>query len=167
MFTNRVKPTSAVVHHEPGVPPGWPSRTTKPTIKEGAVFNLTQSDLNQIEPEGALVGVNGQMPNKGFVDWVLNAIGFTTTPKPLGIIAPKDCPKCGECLNFCFAPLLIFVFCLECGITYKHNRIVGGVETQVNAYPWMTALMYNGRFYCGASVISNKYLITAAHCVNR
>lgn len=53
-----------------------------------------------------------------------------------------------------------------CGLTYKHNRIVGGQETQVNEYVWMTVLKYGDRFYCGASVINNKYLLTAAHCVN-
>lgn len=58
------------------------------------------------------------------------------------------------------------IYFSACGQTYKHTRIVGGVETQVNEYPWMVYLTYNGRFYCGASVINNKYLLTAAHCVS-
>lgn len=57
-------------------------------------------------------------------------------------------------------------FLPACGQVFKHKRIVGGVETVINGYPWMTALMYNNRFYCGGSLINNKYVLTAAHCVN-
>ena len=53
----------------------------------------------------------------------------------------------------------------ECGLTNKHHRIVGGQETEVNQYPWMAQLLYSGRFYCGASLINTKYLLTASHCV--
>ncbi|XP_017776654.1 PREDICTED: trypsin-1-like [Nicrophorus vespilloides] len=108
----------------------------------------------------SLLGNSGQVqnqePNKGVVDWVLGLVGIQTggnnnnppTKPPNKPVEPK---LCGDC---------------ACGVTFKQTRIVGGVETQVNAYPWMTILSYNGRFYCGASVINNKYLLTATHCVN-
>lgn len=54
----------------------------------------------------------------------------------------------------------------ECGIINTKNRIVGGEETQVNQYPWMALLLYSGRFYCGASLINDRYVLTAAHCVS-
>ncbi|XP_043679848.1 transmembrane protease serine 9-like [Vespula pensylvanica] len=53
----------------------------------------------------------------------------------------------------------------ECGITNKENRIVGGRPTIPNRYPWIARLVYDGRFHCGASLINNDYVITAAHCV--
>lgn len=53
-----------------------------------------------------------------------------------------------------------------CGIANKQKRIVGGQETEVNQYPWMALLTYSNRFYCGASLISDRYVMTAAHCVS-
>lgn len=52
-----------------------------------------------------------------------------------------------------------------CGVQGRTNRIVGGKITAPNDQPWMAGLWRQGKFYCGATVISTKYLITAAHCV--
>lgn len=60
-----------------------------------------------------------------------------------------------------------FFFLSECGITNKENRIVGGRPTIPNRYPWIARLVYDGRFHCGASLINNDYVITAAHCVRK
>lgn len=54
---------------------------------------------------------------------------------------------------------------LGCGIVNKKHRIVGGHETEVNQYPWMGLMQYGGRFYCGCSLINDRYVLTAAHCV--
>lgn len=45
------------------------------------------------------------------------------------------------------------------------RRIVGGEEAEVLEYPWMAVLMYGGRFYCGAALITDRYILTAAHCL--
>ncbi|CAH1175616.1 unnamed protein product [Phaedon cochleariae] len=86
------------------------------------------------------------------IDWFLGLVGVQkpdpNAPTDETVTPPKDCPTC------------------RCGQTYEHIRIVGGIETMVNEYPWMTALLYNNRFYCGATLINNKYCLTAAHCVN-
>ncbi|XP_011878431.1 PREDICTED: uncharacterized protein LOC105567833 [Vollenhovia emeryi] len=53
----------------------------------------------------------------------------------------------------------------ECGLSNQENRIVGGRPTVPNKYPWVARLVYDSRFHCGASLLNNDYVITAAHCV--
>lgn len=55
----------------------------------------------------------------------------------------------------------------ECGVINQEIRIVGGMPTGVNRYPWVARLVYDGKFHCGASLINNDYVVTAAHCVRR
>lgn len=55
---------------------------------------------------------------------------------------------------------LLLRYCEECGVPNKKNRIVGGHETNVNQYPWMALLTYGGRFYCGATLINDRYVLT-------
>jgi len=43
------------------------------------------------------------------------------------------------------------------------DRIVGGYEAEKNK-PWVAKLWVKGEFYCGASIINKRYLLTAAHC---
>jgi hypothetical protein len=51
---------------------------------------------------------------------------------------------------------------------FPQSRIVNGQETGVNEYPMMAALvdLRIRDLFCGASVISSRYCLTAAHCVD-
>uniref|UniRef100_A0A0A1XSC5 Plasma kallikrein n=1 Tax=Zeugodacus cucurbitae TaxID=28588 RepID=A0A0A1XSC5_ZEUCU len=53
----------------------------------------------------------------------------------------------------------------NCGNINTFHRIVGGMDTEVNEYPWMAMLMRRGDFYCGGALINDQYVLTAAHCV--
>ncbi|XP_047486794.1 serine proteinase stubble-like [Penaeus chinensis] len=44
-------------------------------------------------------------------------------------------------------------------------RIIGGGYTRINEYPWQVALVYRNKFFCGGSLISDRHILTAAHCV--
>lgn len=45
------------------------------------------------------------------------------------------------------------------------NRIVGGITTQQGEWPWIAGLFNAGRHICGGSLIDDRHILTAAHCV--
>ncbi|XP_004764376.1 transmembrane protease serine 11B-like [Mustela nigripes] len=44
------------------------------------------------------------------------------------------------------------------------NRIVNGENALVGAWPWQASMQWKGQHYCGASLISSRWLLSAAHC---
>lgn len=63
-----------------------------------------------------------------------------------------------------------FVRKKECGVQLTSNRIVGGNETAIDEFPFLALLYYksaNGklRYKCGGSLIKDRTILTAAHCV--
>ncbi|EDW81572.2 uncharacterized protein Dwil_GK10951 [Drosophila willistoni] len=74
----------------------------------------------------------------------------TPRPKPFNSKLLPQAPNCGD--NF-------------------GDRIVGGVTTRKREFPWLVLIEYTkpGNVIghnCGGSLINNRYVITAAHCVN-
>ncbi|XP_061483887.1 enteropeptidase isoform X6 [Rhineura floridana] len=78
------------------------------------------------------------------------------------ILTPKV-----RCLN----NLVIHLQCNNkpCGkrlITQDHGtKIIGGSDAQEGAWPWVVSLHFNSRPVCGASLVNNEWLVSAAHCV--
>lgn len=60
-----------------------------------------------------------------------------------------------------------------CGVsTVPHNRVVGGVPAKKGGWPWMALVGYKNSlgevsFKCGGSIISNRHVLTAAHCIRK
>ncbi|GJQ72842.1 hypothetical protein Trydic_g1491 [Trypoxylus dichotomus] len=49
----------------------------------------------------------------------------------------------------------------------ESSRVVGGSPSQPAAWPWVVSMYRNGLFHCGGVIISENWILTAAHCVNR
>ncbi|NWZ69671.1 ENTK Enteropeptidase, partial [Acrocephalus arundinaceus] len=58
---------------------------------------------------------------------------------------------------------------ISCGkhlVTQNNGaRIVGGSDARREAWPWIVSLHFNFQPVCGASLVSDEWLVTAAHCV--
>ncbi|XP_015269761.1 PREDICTED: enteropeptidase, partial [Gekko japonicus] len=73
--------------------------------------------------------------------------------------------------KLCLNNLVIHLQCNDkpCGkrlVSQKSGtKIVGGTNAREGAWPWMVSLHFNSRPICGASLVSNEWLVTAAHCV--
>jgi secreted trypsin-like serine protease len=54
-----------------------------------------------------------------------------------------------------------------CGTTTKMKlRIAGGQPADPKEWPWMAALLREGTIqYCGGVLITDRHVLTAAHCV--
>ncbi|KAM6908987.1 serine protease 27-like [Xenentodon cancila] len=52
----------------------------------------------------------------------------------------------------------------ECGMG-RVSRIVGGQDAIPGDWPWQIALYIDGFFQCGGSLITDQWVLTAAHCI--
>uniref|UniRef100_A0A3Q0S1Z1 Peptidase S1 domain-containing protein n=1 Tax=Amphilophus citrinellus TaxID=61819 RepID=A0A3Q0S1Z1_AMPCI len=53
----------------------------------------------------------------------------------------------------------------ECGMAVGNNRIIGGQDAPPGSWPWQVLLAISGFFQCGGSLISDQWVLTAAHCI--
>ncbi|XP_063698136.1 transmembrane protease serine 9 [Culicoides brevitarsis] len=45
------------------------------------------------------------------------------------------------------------------------GKIVGGVDAKENEFPFIASLTKRGRHFCGASIVNERFLLTAGHCL--
>ncbi|XP_013928258.1 PREDICTED: transmembrane protease serine 3-like [Thamnophis sirtalis] len=66
----------------------------------------------------------------------------------------------------CISGNVIVLKCLACGTRIWYSpRIVGGNVSLLQQWPWQASLQFQGYHLCGGSVITPRWIVTAAHCV--
>lgn len=63
---------------------------------------------------------------------------------------------------------ILIVACLFIGATFAapQGRVVGGKDATLGQFPHQILLKYGGSFTCGGSILNNRFVLTAAHCVD-
>lgn len=66
---------------------------------------------------------------------------------------------------FCTPCFNSFLLCQECGRAVNNNRIVGGQDARPGSWPWQVSLNTDKFAVCAGSLISDEWVMTAAHCI--
>ncbi|XP_055605841.1 chymotrypsin-1-like [Uranotaenia lowii] len=62
---------------------------------------------------------------------------------------------------------LVFILCYAASANGKQARIFGGQEARIEDFPFMASLRTRDEgFRCGAAIISDRWLLSAAHCTD-
>ncbi|XP_069571306.1 ovochymase-2 [Brachyistius frenatus] len=67
-----------------------------------------------------------------------------------GLHAAQTSPKCG--VPRVSSPAVHFL------------RVVGGTEAAHGSHPWLVSLQNRGSHFCGGSILTDRWIMTAAHC---
>ncbi|XP_055360606.1 testisin-like [Betta splendens] len=87
-----------------------------------------------------------------FQSWITNGVSGANDSHSFSLTT------CSVLLTSCFA-------LSDCGVAPLNTRIVGGVNASAGSWPWQVSIRYNGAHICGGTLISDQWVLTAAHCI--
>lgn len=61
--------------------------------------------------------------------------------------------------------LRVLYFLIFVALVSSNQRILGGVPLNISDAPYQASLQFKGAHECGATIVSNKVVLTAAHCI--
>lgn len=96
----------------------------------------------------SVIGINDDMEDN-LVDEVDKSLSFPTCSKESGVCRAKP-----------------HASVVSCGETTRsaYGRIINGENALPGQNPWVVGVQYVSKIYCAGALITNKYVITAAHC---
>ncbi|KAM3616380.1 uncharacterized protein V6R79_017020 [Siganus canaliculatus] len=66
--------------------------------------------------------------------------------------------------SVCRSGSVVSLTCSDCGEVTSLDRIVGGDDADIKDWPWQVSLQQSGQHVCGGSLVSSRWVVTAAHC---
>ncbi|XP_039986277.1 transmembrane protease serine 4a isoform X3 [Xiphias gladius] len=66
--------------------------------------------------------------------------------------------------SVCRSGSVISLSCSNCGQVGSQDRIVGGTDAVIEDWPWQVSLQQGGQHTCGGSLVSPRWVVSAAHC---
>ncbi|XP_062275555.1 transmembrane protease serine 4a isoform X1 [Scomber scombrus] len=66
--------------------------------------------------------------------------------------------------SVCKSGSVVSLSCSDCGQVGSQDRIVGGTDAFIVDWPWQVSLQQGGHHTCGGSLVSPRWVVTAAHC---
>ncbi|XP_051518991.1 transmembrane protease serine 4-like [Myxocyprinus asiaticus] len=100
-----------------------------------------------------------RIPVKGLLSSLQNAYSTVSTDS-----THTDIQSFLTASDKCFSGAVVSLSCSDCGEVLGEDRIVGGVDTEIQHWPWQVSLQWNHQHLCGGALLSTNWIISAAHC---
>lgn len=68
-------------------------------------------------------------------------------------------------MKFFVASVVILSAFVGLSLSHLEGRIIGGFPINITEAPYQVSLNLRGSHYCGGSILSEKFVLSAAHCM--
>ncbi|XP_031831789.1 proclotting enzyme [Nomia melanderi] len=133
----------------PQIPTHPPDHTLPPLPTHPPYLDLATTSTLKPVSTTKKPGLGTTWPTKKPAWWPGAPTTPATTQKPIGTFPTLDTSQCGAKNG-----------------NQDQERIVGGHNAEPGEWPWIAALFNAGRQFCGGSLIDDRHILTAAHCVS-